>query len=61
MEPEFTRDELIAIRGIFQFMADDWDDPAMDVYDDVYSEKKLNESHYTDVSQLMQYRQERES
>jgi hypothetical protein len=31
----WTREQALAARGLFACMAEDWDDPAMDVYDHV--------------------------
>src|SRR4051794_13424247 len=28
----WTREQAIAIRGLFSFVAEDWDDPEMDIY-----------------------------
>jgi hypothetical protein len=32
----WTREQAIAIRGLYGSIAEDWDDPAMDIYDELY-------------------------
>ncbi len=45
----------------FKPFADAWNDPAMDVYDEIIAPPTLStvDAHYTDAAQLAAWRQER--